>query len=367
MTPSDLLVRALLPLLLLSQVPAQDAGKSDGIRWLAASELQIEGRGFDDCASEFVRLPDRAEGKVRAPVWNLSRDSTGVTVRFRSNADAIHLRWWLTRERLAMPHMPATGVSGLDLYASDGGGPWRWVGCARPRGRESTARLSAAPGSEQREFLLYLPLYNGVTKLEVGVAEGRTLTRALRRAPSLKPIVFYGTSITQGACASRPGMVHTAILGRRLGREIINLGFSGNGRMEPELAELVETLDPAVFVFDCLPNMDAKLIDERLVPFVQRIRAKHPKTPILLVEDRFYQNKAFSPRLATRNARNHEAHDRAWNRLLELKVQHLHRLKAAELLGDDGEGTVDGSHPTDLGFFRQANAFEKVLSPLLRK
>src|SRR5205823_11246646 len=98
-----------------------------------------------------------------------------------------------------------------------------------------------------------------------------------RPASRRKPVVFYGTSITQGGCASRPGMVHTAILGRRLDRPVINLGFSGNGKMEPELAALLAELDPAVYVLDCLPNLNAQEIRERVGPFVRTLRQARPE------------------------------------------------------------------------------------------
>ena len=99
----------------------------------------------------------------------------------------------------------------------------------------------------KREYLLYLPLYNGVRSVELGLPKDSTLAKAGTWSSAIgKPIVFYGTSITQGGCASRPGMVHTAILGRQLNAPVINLGFSGNGKMEPEMANLLAELDPAL-------------------------------------------------------------------------------------------------------------------------
>ena len=154
----------------------------------------------------------------------------------------------------------------------------------------------------EREFLLYLPLYNGVSAVEIGVPGNRELQAgAPRPASRSKPIVFYGTSITQGGCASRPGMVHTAILGRRLDRPVINLGFSGNGLMEPEMATLLAKLDPAVFVLDCLPNMTPNLVKERVEPFVRTLRRSHPTTPIVLAEDRTYSNAPIVPESRERN------------------------------------------------------------------
>ncbi len=185
--------------------------------------------------------------------------------------------------------MPATGVSGLDLYVRQPDGTWHWLANGRPAQQTNTATLVSGLAPAEREYLLYLPLYNGVSSVELAVPAGKSLAKApARPADHAKPILFYGTSITQGGCASRPGMVHTAILGRRFDRTAINLGFSGNGKMEPELAGLLAELDPAVYVLDCLPNMKAALVTERVEPFEKTLRAARPTTPIVLVEDRFY-------------------------------------------------------------------------------
>jgi hypothetical protein len=178
--------------------------------------------------------------------------------------------------------------------------------------------------------------------------------------------VFYGTSITHGISASRAGMTHVAMLGRTFNREVINLGFSGNGRMEPEVIKFVAELDPAVFVLDCLPNMAAKDVRERMAPGVKMLRAAHPETPILLVEDRNIETGFLAPARREANEANHAALREAYAALQEEKVPQLYYLKADDLLGHDGEGTIDGSHPTDLGFTRQAAEFERVLRPVLK-
>ena len=176
--------------------------------------------------------------------------------------------------------------------------------------------------------------------------------------------MFYGTSITQGGCASRPGMVHTAILGRRLDRPVVNLGFSGNGTLDLDIAALLGELDAAVFVLDCLPNLNPMQVAERTEPFVKALRKAKPDTPILLVEDRSYANAAVLPAAAKRNADSRAAYKKAFDALVA-GDKNLHYLTGDKLIGDDGEGTVDGSHPTDLGFLRQADAFEAALKPIL--
>jgi hypothetical protein len=229
----------------------------------------------------------------------------------------------------------------------------------------TTALVTGIPAAE-REFMVYLPLRNGVTSLEFGVPKGATIKPGPPRAAGSKPIVFYGTSITHGIGASRGGMTHVSILGRRFNREVINLGFSGNGRMEPEVLRFVAELDPAVFVLDCLPNMTAQQVTERTVPGVKQLREVHPSTPILLVEDRNYQTGFLVEARRKANAANHAALREAFAALQTEKVPQVYYLEGANLLGDDGEGTVDGSHPTDLGFMRQAAEFERVLRPVLK-
>lgn len=347
---------------LLAQAPAAQVE----VDWIDARKLTVEGLGFQDVDSPFDRLPARAEKTVREAVWNLSRDSSGVLVRFMANTTAIHARWTLRNKTLAGPTMTAVGQSGLDLYARDGAGKSRWLGIGRPtKFPENTDVLATGMPPGDREYMMYLPLRNGVLSLEVGVPQGSRIARGPTREPGQKPIVFYGTSITHGISASRPGMTHVAILGRQFNREVINLGFSGNGKMEPEVTALVAELDAAVYVLDCLPNMTAKDINERAENCVRQLRKARPSTPILLVEDRNYADNFLNPSRRERNETNHQAMRAVYASLVKGRVSGLGYLRAEELLGDDGEATIDGSHPTDLGFTRQAAAFAKALKGLL--
>lgn len=373
-------VVVLLPLLvLLSRIsancPAEDlipiekAQRSDnGTLWYDARLLGVEGQAWNDVVAPFDRLPKKAEGKVRDAVWNLSRQSAGLCVRFKTDASKIEARWELTSASLAMPHMPATGVSGLDLYVRDSTGKWRWAANGRPTDKKNSVVLLEGLEGKDRDYLLYLPLYNGVVSLELGLSADAKLLRAKARARDRqKPIVFYGTSITQGGCASRPGMVHTAILGRNLDYPVVNLGFSGNGQMEKEVAELLAEIDAAVYVIDCLPNITATQVRDRTEPLVKILREKHQQTPILLVEDRTYSDAFLVHGKRKRNDESRIELKAIYERLKANGDPSLYYLEGEGLLGDDNEGTVDSSHPTDLGFFRQAAAFEAALRPIVRE
>jgi hypothetical protein len=337
-----------------------------GLLWFKALDIGLEGQAWDELAHPFDRLPAKAEGVVTNAVWSLSQQSSGIAVRFVTNSPQIAARWSLRTDRLEMNHMPATGVSGLDLYARDGE-RFRWVGVGRPEkqnGNETTL-IDGVPEGEH-EYLLYLPLYNGIESLEIGIASDAGIAKAPPRpAARAKPILFWGTSILHGGCASRPGMSYPAILGRKLNREIYNLGFSGNGKMDPELGEIIADREAAAFVIDCAPNMSPELITERTEPLVHTLRRAQPDTPIVLVENIVYQQGWFDAQRKQAYIDKNIALKAAYDRLLAEGVTGLHYVPCDELLGDDSEATVDGTHPTDVGFLRMAEALEPVLRGVL--
>jgi len=335
----------------------------NGLHWYDVRQWGVEGKGWSATESYFDRLPAAAQAVVRPPVWYLSRMSAGLAVRFQTNAAAISVRYHLLYPELAMMHMPATGVSGADLYARNPRGCWQWLAVAQPAVQDVSLEIVAGLDGQAREYLLYLPLYNGVTSFEIGVPPQADFTGLQPRTQNT--IVFYGTSIMQGGCASRPGMVHSAILGRWFDCPVINLGFSGSAIMESEIADLLAQLDPRIYVFDTLPNMDAAGLNERAHHFITTVRHAHPHTPIVLVEDRTYANAPFLAAHYQQNLTSRQAFRQIFGQLINQGVPHLHYVTGDHLHGDDHEATVDGSHATDLGFLRQARALRPVLEPLL--
>jgi hypothetical protein len=336
---------------------------ADDVQWADVRDWGVEGRGFADTESFFDRLPGRAKEVVREAVWSLSRHSAGMMVRFQTDASTIHCDYSVTSDRLDMPHMPATGVSGLDLYGLDDDGQWKWVAVVAPETKHVTKAIITGLRPGLRKYAVYLPLYNGTEFLKLGVQAGAKFEPVAPRSD--KPIVFYGTSITHGACASRPGMPHPSILGRRLNRPVINLGFSGNGRMEAEVGQFLCELDAAVFVIDCLPNMVAADVTARTGPLVKQLRAARPEAPIVLVEDRSYSGSWLIDSQRERNATNRVALREEFRKLQDAGITKLHYIEGESLLGPDRDDTTDGSHPSDLGFFRHADAFEPVLKTAL--
>ena len=347
----------------LAAMPHLTLNTRGDMKWYDVRDWGVEGQGWTETLRDFDRLPEKAQATVPEDVWNLSRHSAGMSARFVTDADSISVRYSLLSAGLAMPHMPATGVSGLDLYGEDSEGIERWVSVVQPTHQTMQVVVAEKLRPGRRRYTLYLPLYNGVESLEIGVDAGVAFEPVGPR--NERPVLFYGTSIAQGACASRPGMAFPSILGRRLNRPIINLGFSGVGRMDPEVGALLAELNPCVFAIDCLPNMSDSMVADRTVPLVTQLRTAHPDTPILLVEDRTFTNAPFFPRLLSEHQDRRAALKRTYGELVDAGVEQLYYLEGDDLLGHDGEGATDGSHPNDLGMFRYADAYEPVLRRIL--
>ncbi|MEO3789641.1 SGNH/GDSL hydrolase family protein [Nonomuraea sp. B10E15] len=331
------------------------------VAWYDVSHWGVEGKGWSDTAAFYDRLPARAEGLVTPEVWVRSRNSSGLSTRFVTNSTIFRARYRLNLATTAMYHMPAIGHSGVDLYARTGAGQDAWLANTHPTAQTVDQQMGLAVDPGERLYTAYLPLYNSPQQLQIGVEAGASFAGVAPR--TARPAVFYGSSIMQGGVASRPGMSITALLGRRFDMPTINLGFSGNARMEPEIAELMTELEASVYAVDSSPNMNPQQISERAEPFVRILREARPDTPILLVEDRRYGDGQFVQFRRDRNAQNAAALHAAYMNLRASGVKHLWYLKADKL--PQAEEMVDGSHPSDLGMVTYAKAYEKVLRPIL--
>ena len=346
--------------------PSETIKTDSTITYHGRQHFLIEGTAISDSLKEspYDRLPISYKEKVREPIWDLSKASAGITVRFHSNSTSINLKWTVLND-LDMSHMAATGIKGIDLYTKYNN-KWRYVTTAGALVGLKTYQNKSIPADsineyeliknmtpEFREYKLFLPLYDGVTKLEVGIDSAASIEKAT--PSSEKPIVFYGTSITQGGCASRPGMAHTNIISRKLDVDCINYGFSGNGRMETPIVELISEIDARFYVIECLQNMDSEQVKERVKPLVDIIRTNHPHTPIVLVENMMYTMAFLNQTLETRLIEENTALKNEYDKIIKSGTPNIFYIKDNKEFLVDNEGTVDGVHLTDLGFKRYAD------------
>ncbi len=328
----------------------------------------IQNQGWtDEIGKSFNRLPDRAEEVVRPSVWGLSRNSSGLAIHFYTNSEQIEIRYGISSS-FAMNHMPATGKSGVDLYAIDPDGEWRKM--SGTYAFKDTVQYSYGDlvksdyHSMGFEYRLYLPLYSTVTWMEIGVTDSATFSFI----PVLKekPIVVYGTSIAQGGCASRPAMGWTNILSRKLDLPVINLAYSGSGPLEKEMVDLIQELDASLIVYDCLPNMVRLSTDEvkkRTAYGVSAIREKS-SIPILIVDHIGYMNDKMNASTKESADRLNKASREAFDSLKRAGVENLYHLHQ-DTINFPEDGCVDNIHPNDLGMQAYADAYEKVIHEIL--
>ena len=319
----------------------------NGLPWLA------ENKG------ELIRLPHRLEAEIPKPVWNLGLSPSGGRIRFRTNSTRVAIKIEYPSAP-NMVNMHSFGQTGIDLYID---GVYRST---------AVAPKDAAPGKtveftffadlpkQPRDITLYLPLYKPAKVLEIGLDDDAVTTRP-RRFANPRPVVYYGTSITQGGCASRSGLSYQAILARQLNLDFVNLGFSGNGKGEPVMANLTAEIDASVFVLDFSQNNpDLPSLQQAYEPFLTTVRAKHPKTPII----------AITPIAAANNNPKFQQFREHIREILNKHIKNgdkmLTLVEGYDLLGRDRlDGLVDGVHPNDLGFQWMADGLAPTVAKVL--
>lgn len=355
MKAKHLLYSIFISFLSISKINAQ-------LVYTDASIFPLLGKATKSTATLYERLPDSLIKISRKPLWELGMNTAGLALRFRSNSTTIAVKWE-TRFDNVMNHMTPTGIKGLDLYCLQHK-DWLFVNSARPTDKNNSAIIISNMEAEEREYMLYLPLYDGINSLSIGIDSLSYISQPLVNNPTReKPIVFYGTSILQGGCASRPGMAHTNIISRRLNKEIINLGFSGNAFLDLEIASVMAHVNAGAFILDFIPNTSVDLIEERAERFYQILRDKHPQTPILFIEDPIFPHTRFDQRVAEEVVRKNKALQTLFQSLKIKGERNIYFLSSEDILGQDGEATVDGIHFTDLGFMRYAD----ILCPVIKK
>ena len=337
--------------------------------WLEKADLPLEGQAFADAKPIYGRLCERHEGKVPEKVWRLSQSSTGLLLRFETDARTFEVRWRMANEHPQDPLIPEAGLSGIDVYRLEGREGWKFQGTKRYWSNRYGAKRGDAPvpGEARIDWrpgaagLIYLPTRGVVLDFKIGVPKGCSFKAYAHENGRERPVVHYGTSIVHGGCASRPGLTFTAQVGRSLDIPYVNLGFSGAGQMEPEMADVMAEVKASLYVVDCVWNMNPKLVEERAEVFLRRLRAKRPETPILLAEGA----NSRESRLPTNDAlyavyaKLKNENPKMWERLHYLAEEDI-------LLRGDLEQTHDFCHPNDHGMMRMAQSFEKAIGGILK-
>ncbi len=316
---------------------------------------------FAENSPELWRLPARLRGAVRPEVWELALQPSGGRVRFASDTTAVALR---VRYGSILPghNFSRIGKAGFALY-----GDGRFLRPAWPEesGESELVVFENAP-RKMRQLTIYMPLYHSVRLLAVGIDRDAEV-RPPKPFAVDRPVAFYGSSITQGGCASQAGMSYQAILGRMLDIDFINLGFSGEGRGEPELAEAFAEIDASCFVVDFAQNCPTvEELAARYTPFLETIRRAHPGTPIVCITPIYSSLEGLQGERLSQNAAKREVIRAAVAARKKAGDRAIHLVEGLELLGEaEAEFTCDGSHPNDLGFHKMAERLAPTLAGAL--
>ena len=369
-------IKSLL-LLAVAMCVSFSAGAEDKkeLRYVSGLEFRMINKGFDNTYSPYTRLPLNVEDSIkkdksRSGLLDRGRNSAGMAIRFASNSARIGVRYNLTWN-FHMAHMADTGIKGTDLYILNDEGKWEYVNTNRPYKKDSIQTKIYAddlPTKQMREYMIYLPLYDGINWLEIGVDSSAVIQKPLLNNPRQeKKVVFYGTSIMQGGCATRTGMVATNMIQRDLNVECVNLGFSGEGKMDMYMAEAMAQIpDVAAYVIDPIPNCTKDMCEKLTYGFINKLRELRPGVPIIMVEGPMYSYTKYDKFTKNYLAQKNEAWRKNYDKLKAEDPNNLYYVTCEGLSGYDNEGTVDGIHFTDLGFRAYADKLIPVLKNIVK-
>lgn len=337
------------------------------LTWHDASQFEILGKVYPDSLPIYARIPAFRKDVTRYEVYELGQHSAGISIRFRSNSPNIILKW-NTVFNNHMTHMADIGTRGLDLYTLTDEGRWRYIGPGRPMGNPTIWTGSANMEPKMREYMIHLSLYDEVDKLEIGIDEGYVIEKPQVASPRRgKPVVIYGTSLAHGATASRPGMAASNILQRELDCEFINLGFSANGRLDYEIAEMMAEVDAAAYIMDNIPNSKVDEIYEKTEPFVKILRDRHPDVPIIFIEDPKFPGIPYNKAITDEVTRKNKAIREVYERLTSEGLDNTYYVEQFDLQPEDGDAVSDEYHYTDIGFRKYCDTLLPILRKILNK
>ena len=341
--------------------PTQD------MTWHEASDFRLLGRCYPDSLPLYSRVPAFLKSQTRDALNILGQHTSGMAVRFRTDSPRIALDW----KNLygdEMTNMAAIGSRGADLYYLNENGEWRFLAPARPMGNPTNWLIIENMAPEMREYMLHLPLYDGLTYCKIGVAPEAVIENPVVDFPrsDRKPVVIYGSSIAHGATASRPGMAASNILRRDLDCETINLGFSANAHIDYEVARMMADVDASAYVLDFVPNALVWEINEKTEEFVRILRDRRPDVPLIFIEDPYFTHSQLDPVIkATIDAKN-AAIKAMYEKFQAAGMKDIYYVTSDKLLPADGDGSSDSIHFTDRGYRTYCDALLPILRNIIK-
>lgn len=334
------------------------------IQWHEISPADVEGKGWSDTGKPFARLPERIKEQL-PDVWPQAQSSIGMCVFFNTDSSSFHVKYTLGTGPIGESNFNVTAHSGTDLYVYDTAEKrWRWAAATphsaiKDRNPEVTL-IDEIPG-KMRRCRLYFPMRNEVSNFSIGVDSGAKFELVAPRKK--KPLVYYGTSIIHGAFAIRSGLGTAQIVARELDLPLINLGFSGAARLEPEMAELLAEQDAKLFVIDPYHNLSPEMVKGNTETFIEILCSKRPKIPVVMLGAPQHLHAWLKPGIQKSEDEKTHFYGKICRRMMK-KYPNLHYLKGSNFYGSD-EVSMDGVHPNDEAFSHMAKILVKKFSKLI--
>ncbi|HEU0110245.1 MAG TPA: SGNH/GDSL hydrolase family protein [Flavisolibacter sp.] len=332
------------------------AQKTDTLKYSDASSLTMVGK-IAATQNIYHRLDTSLYPGFPAAVKKLLTNSAGLAISFKTNSTVIAAKWCVSKARPASNLNPIAD-KGLDIYIKRNG-KWQFAGVGRPTAECNRSIMVENMDNEEKECLVYLPLYDELISLEIGITPGASIT--LLSSPFTKRVLIYGSSIVQGASASRPGLAYPAQLSRATGLNFLNMGLSASAKMEKEVADAVAATPAEAYILDCVPNSSPEQIKERTVYLVEQIRKTQSTAPIIIMQSIIREHGYFNKKVGERVKQQNIEIKKQFEVLQKKGIKNLYFIPADNLTGHDHEASADGIHPTDLGFYRMVQEMQPVL------
>ena len=292
------------------------------------------------------------------------RCASGIAVAFKTNSKVIVLKNTIGEYNEGVMTSPLS-FRGFDLYIKKDG-KWIFAGSKVNRKVNDGRILTLAQdmNGEMKECLIHFPIYSELLSVKIGVEKDAVLESI--EPPFRHKVAIYGSSFTHGSGVSRPGMTYPMQFVRNTGIQLLSIGCGGNGKMQPQYAELLAKCDVEAMIFDCFSNPDAKLIEERTLPFIRTIRKAHPDIPLIFIGTVYRESRNFNTRFQKSEQDKMDMAEKMMAKAME-EFDDVYYVTPKTLTGYDHETSVDGTHPSDLGYYRWAKAIEKPVIKILKK
>lgn len=346
----------------ISQIP-------EDLQWFSPLEspFKLYGVFYDETEMCYARMPIDTAKNVNSDcgVYSLNYYTAGGRIKFKTNSPYVYIKASVIDVGVAM-HQTLINEYGFTLYSKE-----KYIGFCSPSGTDLINNNKTKKyvyyckginslSTSLCDYALFMPNYSGVGQVFIGLQKGSIIEKPDEYKYS-KPILFYGSSITQGGCASRPGNDYVGIISRKLNVDVVNLGFSGNAKGEPEIADYMSTLNPLIFVVDYdhnAPNVEH--LKATHLNLCLKFREKHPKTPMILVS---------MPTFTVRRKERTKVIKDTYEYLKSRKDDNVYFIDGINLFPKNAYEccTVDNTHPNDLGFYFMAEKISKVINAILNK